>query len=138
MLHLKKVLSKVSSFSCKVPPTSEIRQWRKFWVSGKPVKEPSSSSIRFVRYLAVILAAAVLQSCTTPSGVATFADDSAKALDAGPPIFHDIYDSCVRRHTDAAPIAAVFLPAQAGGGTPAPAAACDVFAKQGDALSKAS
>ncbi len=86
--------------------------------------------------LLIALVAASL-SCAPPQTVATFAEAAGAAVARGTPIFSDLYDSCVRRHDAAAPIAAVYsLKAEKSVSDPAGsgASACTVFAGERDAL----
>jgi len=87
----------------------------------------------------LVLAACLAGSCTSPQAVATFADNAQKALGQGPELFRDLQASCVRRHQDAQPIVAVYLPpaASAPGQADVPAV-CHAFGPQGDALIQAS
>lgn len=87
--------------------------------------------------LGIFIAAALLSlaGCTSPQAVAIFADSAQKVLDQGPPLFHDLHDSCIRRHTGAEKIVPVFLPTSP---TPPTSPVCSPFAQQGDALAKAS
>ncbi len=83
-----------------------------------------------------------LSSCTSPAAVAGFADIAQKDLAQGPMIFHDIHDSCVRRHLDAQPITPLFLAGigktGAGASPPAENPVCTPFTAQAEALTKAS
>ena len=89
----------------------------------------------------IISGALLLSSCTSPEAIASFADNAQKVLDQGPPLFHDIHDSCLRRHAGAEKIAPIFLPANSSSDATPPAnenPVCAPFAPQADALSKAS
>ena len=81
-----------------------------------------------------------LASCTSPEGIAALADGAGKALNEGPALFKDIHESCVRRHEDAQPITAIFLPPVIVRASEAKSeiAACAPFAAEADGLAKAS
>ncbi len=101
----------------------------------------SLSRWRLGTFIILLQATLILQSCAAPQAVATFSADAQKALDQGSATFKDIHASCVRRHEDAAPIAPIFMPAapkEASSGSGDEIPQCTVFARQGDALAKAS
>ncbi len=82
-----------------------------------------------------------LSGCTSPQNIATFAGTAQSALEQGPAIFRDLHGSCLRRHSDADPITALYLPPPPGTATPNVAnenPVCTPLAPQGDALTKAS
>jgi len=93
----------------------------------------------FQKFLVIALLA-VLLSCTPPQTVATFAGAAGQAIDGGAPVFGDLYDSCVRRHNDAADIIPTYsVNAKAPSSPTAPeASACAVFAGERDSLIKLS
>lgn len=107
------------------------------------VKRPSRiSGLGFF----IVLATLGLPGCTSTEAVAAFADNAQKALQQGPALFRDIHDSCIRRHADAQPITALYLPRTSeGAGSPSTgrsdaanqSAVCTPFASQGDALTSA-
>jgi hypothetical protein len=84
--------------------------------------------------LAFAIVGTLLQlGCASPEAVASFAQTSLQAVASGPSIFHDLHDSCARRHENEQPITSRFIPSDSG--PPREAADdCAVFAKEGDAL----
>lgn len=76
--------------------------------------------------------------CGSRQAVATFAEDSQKALTQGPMIFRDFQQSCIRRHRDAQPIIPQYLPSGQKTDRDRTVAVCSAFGSQGDALVKAS
>ena len=89
--------------------------------------------------LTALIAASL--SCAPPQAVATFAQAAGGAVTAGAPIFRDLYDSCIRRHADAAPVVPVYsvnAAQSAANPSASSAAACAVFAGERDALVKLS
>ncbi len=89
----------------------------------------------------IIFCAFCLSGCTSPQAIASFAATAQSALDQGPAIFRDLHDSCVRRHSDAGPIVALYLPPHEGSPahkTPDENPVCKPLATQAAALAKAS
>jgi hypothetical protein len=89
---------------------------------------------------AVVLSSLLMAGCSSPLAVSAFAHSSNEALAAGPAIFRDIHGSCVRRHTNAASITPLFMPATGPGSSPVGAEnpACAAFVSQGEGLTQAS
>lgn len=106
--------------------------------------QPSRSAIRKVILVSFsALLVAIQWSCASPEAIATFAGSAQKALAAGPPLFGDIHDSCVRRQSlrPGVPILPVFVPPEskdAPAQNPPPIAACARFASQAQALGSVS
>ncbi len=102
-------------------------------MSGKP-RRCRFKSFSFIALLAIPL------SCTPPQTVATFAGAANQAMDASTPVFRDLYDSCIRRHDDAAEMVPIYsVGAQSRSDpTESGAPACAVFAGERDALIKLS
>lgn len=89
----------------------------------------------------IVALLAIPLSCAPPQTVATFAGAASQAIDTGTPIFRDLYDSCVRRHNDAAqilPVYATEAPKASSNAIETGATACAVFAGERDALIKLS
>ena len=99
-------------------------------------------TIRSSLVLAALLTTSFLVlSCAPPQAIATFAGDAGKTFDGGIPLFADIHDSCLRRHTAAASISPNFLPAAlqaANSAAPPEIPQCAVFVPQVEQLTKAS
>ncbi|MGH9582312.1 MAG: hypothetical protein ACRD4O_05200, partial [Bryobacteraceae bacterium] len=86
--------------------------------------------------LCFALAALVCTSCNSSQPVAAFAANAQRALDQGPPLFRDLYGSCVRAHLDRRPVEPLFKGKLAPrANVPRPQiAACSQLKPEGDAL----
>lgn len=125
-----------------------MRQFVRFGtvLSLRLYKQPIRSSHLDARVTAVAcstLLLTVLLSCASPQAIGPFADSAQKALAAGPPLFTDIHDSCVRRQlaNPSQPILPLFVPPGSKDAPPAnpPAvAACARFATEAQGLIKVS
>jgi hypothetical protein len=84
-----------------------------------------------------------LLSCESPQAISAFADSAQKTLAAGPPLFNDIHDSCVRRETarPGLPILPSFVPPgskNAPPKNPPGVGACARFTAEAQGLDKVS
>jgi hypothetical protein len=97
----------------------------------------SASLPSFVFLAVLVFASFCFPGCTSPAGVSEFAHTAQDALRQSSVLFHDIPESCVRRHADAAPITAAFMPEKSGAAqTSSEDPLCAAFGPRADALDK--
>ncbi len=102
-----------------------------------------SRTVNSVLFAAVCSLFAGLFGCASPQAIGAFAQAAQSALAAGPPLFADIHDSCVRRETarPSLSIRPLFVPPGSKDAPPpleSVTAACARFTKQAQGLTQVS